>query len=97
MQYLFTICDTAAGAYLPPFILPTLQMGRRAFSDCVCDKNHAFNKHPADYTLFYIGTWDEQEGKVTYHEKHESLGNGIDYVKNDVSPNQEQLPLEAVK
>lgn len=56
MQKIFTIYDSKAHAYLPPFFLPEAGMAVRVFSDCVNDKSHQFSKHPGDYTLFQIGT-----------------------------------------
>lgn len=79
---LFAVHDTKAQAFLPPFSLPALGMAKRTFSDCVNDKQHAFGRHPSDYTLFQIGTYDDETATI-FPEKH-SLGNGIEYLAPDL-------------
>lgn len=56
---LFAIFDSKAKAFLPPFMLPNSEMAVRAFSDCVNDPAHQFARHPADYTLFKVGEFDD--------------------------------------
>ncbi len=91
MQFIFSIYDSGASAYLPPFVLPAAGMAERSFSDCVNDKSHAFSRHPADYTLFQIGTWDEQTAEIAYTTVHKKLVNGLERSEN-YSPK-----MEAVK
>lgn len=76
----FTVHDSKAQAYLPPFNLPTKEMAVRTFSDTVNDSKHPFGKHPADYTLFHIGTFDDDTGLITNNQDNgkECLGNGVD-------------------
>lgn len=52
------VYDEKAKAYLPPFFLPNAAMAVRVFSDCVFSDDHQFGKHPGDYTLFCLGTFD---------------------------------------
>ena len=58
----FTVLDKAAGAFLPPFFVHSEKMAIRSFSDVVSDENHQFNKHPEDYSLHRIGTFDDNSG-----------------------------------
>lgn len=77
----FSVYDTKAGAYLPPFILPRAEMAKRIFSDCINSKDHQFGLHPEDYTLFHLGNWDDENAQ--YHTKPAptSMGVGLEYVK----------------
>ena len=61
---IFSIYDEKANAYLPPFYLPNEQMAIRAIQDCVADTEHNFHKHAEDYTLFNIGTFDDQNAEI---------------------------------
>ena len=79
-QQIFTIFDTAAKAYLPPFCLHNDQMAMRVFGDCVQSADHQFSKHPSDYTLFKIGVFDDENGKITTETAPQSLCNGIQFV-----------------
>ncbi len=61
---IYSIFDTKAKAYYPPFFLPNTDLAVRIFSDQVNDTNHTFNKHPEDYTLFQIGTFDDENAFI---------------------------------
>jgi len=75
---IFCVHDAKASAHLPPFFLPTAGMAVRAISDCVNDPSHAFGQHPEDYTLFQLGSFDDQTGMITSDTKF-SLGNCIEF------------------
>jgi len=60
---IFSVYDTKTAAYLPPFYMPTKPSAIRAISDAVTDPKHAFNAHAADYALFYLGTFNDTDGK----------------------------------
>lgn len=80
LHNVFTIFDEKARAYLPPFFLPEDGMAIRTFSDCVNAKDHQFAAHPHDYTLFKIGTWDNNIAFLETFNAPQSLGNGVEFV-----------------
>jgi len=84
-QKIFTIFDSKAHAYLLPFFLPEQDMAMRTFLDCVNDDNHQFGKHPEDYTLFNIGSWDDEKAKFLTNNPI-SLGNGLEFVNKEKQP-----------
>jgi hypothetical protein len=90
---LFSIHDVKAGAYLPPFTLPTTQMAKRTFADTVNDRNHSFSKHPEDYTLFHIGEFDDESGMITNDKGNKAIANGKDFQHSDFdySNNEEKI------
>lgn len=61
---MFCVLDVKAKAFIPPFVLPNNEMAVRAFADCVRDPAHMFAKHPEDYHLHRIGTFDDETGAV---------------------------------
>lgn len=61
---IYSIYDSKAEAYLQPLFANTNGVAIRIFSEAVSDENHAFNKYAADYTLFEIGTFDENSGNI---------------------------------
>jgi len=87
----FTVYDAKAEAYLPPFILPKISMAKRTFSDCVNSNDHQFGAHPEDYTLFTIGTFDDETAQYNLLLTPESLGLGIEYVVKE--PDTEQVDI----
>lgn len=81
---IYTIYDSKVEAYMAPFTSPQHGSAIRAFTDTVLDEGTAFNAHPEDYNLFYIGDFDPETGTVE-PAVHVSLCKG-----NEVaSPNEE--------
>lgn len=61
---LYSIKDTKMG-FQQVFCLPNNASAIRWFGDTVTNKDHPMNKHPEDYQLFSIGTFDDQTGEIT--------------------------------
>lgn len=91
----FQIFDSKAAAFLAPFFLPEVGVAVRTFSDCCNDKAHAFGRHPADYTLFLLGQWDQVSGVFDLFPSMTAVVNGLQLVKPDDFDIQKQagLPL----
>lgn len=62
---IFTIHDEKANIYMTPFFFPTQGQALRAFNDLVNDENSTVNKHPEDYRLYTLGTYDDQDAIFT--------------------------------
>lgn len=75
---MFAIHDTKAQLYGPPFFMTTRGEALRAFSDLANDGNTTVSKHPGDYQLVQVGTWNNEKGEV-HPIDHESLGFASDY------------------
>lgn len=78
----FSVHDVKADAFLPPFILPKQSMAIRVFSDCINSPDHQFGRHPADYTLFRLGSFDDENGQFLLERTKHSLGNGVEFVQD---------------
>ena len=73
MHQVFTVYDTKSQAYLQPFFLQTEGQAIRAIADCVNDPEHQFARHPGDYTLFALGTFNDEIAKFNVHETPRAL------------------------
>lgn len=60
-QQVFTVYDSKAEQYLAPFVTNTVGVAERMFSELVNQDGHQFNRHPEDYTLYRIGTFDSHD------------------------------------
>lgn len=78
---IFAIYDQKAFAYLPPFTLPRAEMAERTFGECINSNTHQFGKHPADYTLFELGSYDDNSGQLTPHLAPLVVGSGVEYLQ----------------
>ena len=83
-QRIYTVYDCKAEAYLKPFFTSTKGLALRSFIDESNKPGTSLNTYPADYTLFEIGTYDEQTGQIVMHKAHENLGTALEHIR----PNQ---------
>lgn len=64
-QKVFAIKDQKAEVFLQPFFRKTHGEAERDFRTLVADQKSMINKYPDDYDLYFIGTYDDQEGAIT--------------------------------
>lgn len=94
---IFAIYDSKAKAYLPPFFLPEPAVAVRVFSNAANDKDHQFGANPGDYTLFHLGGFDDDTGKITTKATPRNLGIAQQFVKAEYNEDQEELDLKPVE
>jgi len=95
IQQLFCVYDEKAEAYLPPFFVPTKGIATRAFSDCVNSNDHQFGKHPADYSLFFLGEWTDHDAKFHLNDR-KMVYNGVELLNRN-KPEPEANEINAVE
>lgn len=86
----YSIFDEKAAAYAPPFFMGHNGQAIRAFSDLVEDNKSAISRHPADYTLYKLGEFDDNSG-VIKGVQPEFLARASDFVSKDINK-----PVEVV-
>lgn len=62
--FVYAVHDVKAGTFMTPFFMQSNGAAIRSFFDAVKDTNHPISKHPEDYTLFHVGTWDDDSGQL---------------------------------
>lgn len=82
-KHFFSVYDSAADAYLDPFVAPTLEFAIREFRRIVNKEGHQFNEFPEDYTLFHLGTFDGESGEIV-PQSPRSLGVAIQFMDAQV-------------
>ena len=75
----YSIFDVAAGAYARPFFLQSDAAALRAFGDEAVGADNPISAHPEDYSLFRIGYWDDNKGKLV-GESPECLATALEVV-----------------
>ncbi len=88
---MFSIFDVKAMAYLPPFFLPQSEVAVRIFSDCVNSNDHQFGKHPGDYTLFELGSFDDSVCLVSCTAGALKVVNGLEVLRSDEERSQRNM------
>lgn len=80
---LYSIFDTAVGAYLRPFWSDHKANAIRSFVQCVNDKSSPDNmvaNHPDQFVLFEVGEFHCSTGVFSSHPNPLSLGNGVEFI-----------------
>lgn len=61
---MFSVLDQKTGVFSHPFYEVTTGSAIRAFTDTVQTKDHPFNRHPDDYSLYFIGEYDDATASI---------------------------------
>lgn len=82
---IFSIYDSVAKAYYPPFFLPNNGMAIRQFTDMVNSTTTSISKNPKDYTLFNLGIFDDGDGSIVPALNQGNLGLGSSFFDGTVN------------
>jgi len=85
MLTIFSIRDNKAEAFIQPFFSPTAATAIRSFESAVNDSNTDFHKYAGDYTLFQLGEWEPNTGKITICETPINLGLAITFLHSSLT------------
>lgn len=88
---MFSIFDTKTGIFHVPFFVPHAAIAKRAVSDLVQDLSTSIGRHPADYSLYHLGEFDDATAALQSGPPN-SLGSLIQFL-----PQHPALPLEGGK
>jgi len=61
---IFSVWDSKAAAYIQPFFASNNNVAIRMFETACRDQSHDFHRHAEDYTLFRIGSFDQEKGDL---------------------------------
>jgi hypothetical protein len=76
---MYSIYDRASGVYDRPWCAHSDEMAMRMFGDQATGADTYIGKHPEDFTLFRVGTWDDNKGQIV-GEAPEKVVNGVEIV-----------------
>lgn len=64
----FTIKDEKANSFNLPIFFNNTDLAVRAFSDILLNPATVVSKHPQDFTLYQLGTFNDLNGQITPFE-----------------------------
>lgn len=70
----YSVYDSKAKAFLPPFVMVNDHVAVRVFADCANESGHQFCKFGSDFSLFKIAEFDDAIGEMLPLKVHENLG-----------------------
>lgn len=76
---MYAMFDSKAGSYSPPFIDNNDATALRGFAEAVNTNEH-FRYSPADYSLYHLGDFDNESGKIVVCEPVEFMCNGASVI-----------------
>lgn len=87
----YTVYDSKAEAYLPPFYQQTKGTAIRVFTETANDPQSAVSRYAEDFTLFELGSYDDNQATFNLHKTPISIGKAIEFknhgVDEDGKPN----------
>lgn len=60
----FAIKDLKSEGFNTPFFQSTFGLAERAFKDACQDEKSTLSKHREDFSLYYIGDFDQTSGQI---------------------------------
>ena len=86
---IYSIYDTAAQVFMHPMFQQADGQAVRTFSDLAVNAEHPVGQHPECYSLFRIGTYNDQNGELV-PEVPEKLITGLEAVSASRKVNQDR-------
>jgi len=91
----YTVFDNKALTYQPPWYSHNDGVAMRQLQEAAGDPNTSLSRHPKDFALFHIGSFDDQTGAFTTGDKRHvcevvalvSSGPALPIDADQVSPN----------
>jgi hypothetical protein len=97
LMSVFSIYDSATEAWSPPLFVKSKGEIMRWFTDAVNDVNVKFCRHPADYTLFELGTWDDDNCGFSLLKAPIRLAVGIELQMPEVAQALKEAVISSIK
>lgn len=72
-HYLVAVKDRAIDAFMRPFTVRAKQEAIRSFTEEAQKPESEISKHPEDYDLYFLGTFEDQTGKLESPEQPQLL------------------------
>lgn len=69
--------DSALDAFMQPIFVPAIGLATRSFADECNRPDSPMHKHPGDYALYHIGSYDDSSGRLESCEPRQ-VARGVD-------------------
>jgi len=92
---IFSIYDGKAKIFQTPFFRITTGMALRDFEDLVNDPKTIVNKHPSDFVLYEIGSYDDNTGETVSKSPINLVATASEYVQ--LKPKISEVQLNEVR
>lgn len=91
MQHrLYSIRDTKGGFFHPPFHSRSDVEAQRQFTLAATDERSTMSKFPHDFDLYYVGAYNDEDGKI------EKIDSPLHVMNGYVTQTQKNVKLDSV-
>lgn len=74
MKVIVALKDKVSGLFMQPFFVPAVGVAYRTLQDeAARDKDFVVAKHPDDFALYQLGTFEEETGRLYFADKSPTL------------------------
>lgn len=87
LMKVFSIFDEKAKCFGPLWPMKHNGEALREFSDITADKNGRIGKHPEDFKLYSLGTYDDNSGALSPVAQPEFIAHATDFIENNTNKN----------
>ena len=80
LRRVYAVRDDKQNEYNTPVLIPNDAVASRSFGDMIStDKNSLIARHPGDYSLWFLGTFDAERGIFSQDEKPYVVARASDF------------------
>jgi len=80
----YAIYDSKSEAFSNPFVIKTRGEALRGWTDAANDPKTQYYSHPADFTFFEIGEYEDQTGQLIPFETKIPLGTALEFKRDSL-------------
>lgn len=88
----FAAFDSKLGIFMSPFFMAHVGQAHRMWEEVCNDPNSAMCKHPKDFVLYELGSFNDEDGRMESHAVPVQLSSAFEVKRKP----QDNLPLSAV-
>lgn len=86
MKKIYTIRDSKGEYFSQPFHQLSPGQAERTFKDMILEPKNPVNSHPEDFSLYYLGEYDELTGKMKLLDSPQHVIDAIHLTKSSPNP-----------
>lgn len=79
-RQVYSVKDVKVSVFHAPMLLLNDAEARRVFSDVIADPQSPLAKHPADFTLYRLGEFDDNSGGLSICAQPEFICDAVEFV-----------------
>lgn len=76
----YAVKDVQTQLFTHPYFLTNDVLAKRSFEKAVQDETTKFNMYPEDYSLYHIGTYDVETGRMIHNDSPKQLCNATSFL-----------------